>query len=144
MPTARDDPYGRFNFLVELEGVARAGFSEVEGLGGEIDVIAYREGADRTNAPRLLPGLVHYPRVVLRRGFAGDESLFAWWTAAAAGELERRSVAIVLLDEKREVVARWLLRRAWPSKWEGPALNAKTSEVAIESLELVHEGIELD
>ena len=71
MPTARDDPYGRFNFLVELEGVARAGFSEVEGLGGEIDVIAYREGADRTNAPRLLPGLVHYPRVVLRRGFAG-------------------------------------------------------------------------
>jgi len=145
MPTtARDDPYGRFNFLVELDGVAKAGFSEVEGLGGEVDVVAYREGADRTNALRLLPGLVRYPRVVLRRGFGGDAELFEWWKTVRDGAAERRDISIVLLDEKREPVARWLLRRAWPAKWEGPVLNAKTSEVAIESLELVHEGIELE
>jgi phage tail-like protein len=144
VPVARDDPYGRFNFLVEIDGVAKAGFSEVEGLAGEIDAIAYREGADKSNAFRLLPGLVHYPRVVLRRGFAGDASLFAWWQALRDGAPDRRPVSIVLLDEKRQPVARWSLHRAWPTKWEGPSLNAKTSEVAIETLELAHEGIELE
>jgi phage tail-like protein len=144
VPVARDDPYGRFNFLVEIDGVAKAGFSEVEGLAGEIDAIAYREGADKTNAFRLLPGLVHYPRVVLRRGFAGDASLFAWWQALRDGAPDRRPVSIVLLDEKRQPVARWSLHRAWPTKWDGPSLNAKTSEVAIETLELAHEGIELE
>lgn len=144
MPVARDDPYGRFNFLVEIDGIARAGFSEVEGLAGEIDVVAYREGADKTSSFRLLPGLVRYPRVVLRRGFGGDASLFAWWQAVRDGAPDRRAVAVVLLDELRQPVARWRLRRAWPAKWEGPALSAKTSEVAIETLELVHEGIELE
>jgi phage tail-like protein len=144
VPVARDDPYGRFNFLVEIDGVAKASFSEVDGLAGEIDAIAYREGADKTNTFRLLPGLVHHPRVVLRRGFSGDASLFAWWKAVRDGTLDRRAVSIVLLDEQRQPVARWQLRRAWPAKWEGPSLDAKTSEVAIETLELVHEGIELE
>jgi phage tail-like protein len=144
MPTVRDDPYGRFNFVVEIDGIARAGFSEVEGLGGEIDVVAYREGSDKTNSFRLLPGLVRYPRVVLRRGFAGDASLFGWWRAVRDGTLDRRSVSIMLLDETRQPVARWNLRRAWPAKWEAPSLNAKASDVAIETLELVHEGIDLE
>ena len=144
MPTARDDPYGRFNFRVEIDGVTSAGFSEVEGLGGEVEAIAYREGADRTNAPRLLPGLVRYPRVVLRRGFAGDASLFTWWRTIRDGVTDRRSVSIVLLDEQRDPVARWELRRAWPTKWEASALNAKANEVAIETLELAHEGLELE
>lgn len=144
MPTARDDPHGRFNFLVEIEGVPRAGFSEVEGLTGEIEPIEYREGADRRNSPRLLPGLTRYARVVLRRGFGGDTSLFEWWKAVRDGAPDRRAVSIVLLDEKREQVARWNLERAWPTKYEGPALNAGTSEVALETLELVHEGLELE
>jgi phage tail-like protein len=144
MPVARDDPYGRFNFIVEIDGVDRAAFSEVEGLAGHTDVIAYREGADKSNAFRLLPGLVRYPPVLLRRGFAADARLFEWWQSVRDGVLDRRSVAIVLLDEKREPVTRWRLRRAWPTKWEGPSLDAKASDVAIETLELVHEGIELE
>ena len=144
MPIARDDPYARFNFLVEIDGVPRAGFAEVEGLGAETEVVEYREGADKAGSRRLLPGLTRYPRVVLRRGFAGDASLFQWWRGIRDGAPDRRDVTITLLDEAREPVAQWRLRRAWPAKWEGPALNAKTSEVAIESLELVHEGIELE
>lgn len=144
MPVTRDDPFGRFNFLVEIEGVPRAGFTEVEGLAAETDVIEYREGADPTNSARLLPGLTRHPRVVLRRGFSGDASLFEWWKSVRDGAPDRRAVSIVLLDEKREPVARWSLRRAWPTKYDGPALNAKTSEVALETLELAHEGLELE
>lgn len=144
MPVRRDDPFGRYNFVLEIDGVEAAGFSEVDGLTAETDVIEYREGADRVNSPRLLPGLTRYARVVLRRGFSGDSTLFEWWKAVRDGPPERRNVAIVLLDERREQVARWNLRRAWPTKYEGPALNAKSSEVALETLELAHEGLELE
>ena len=144
MPTRRDDPYPRFNFLVDVDGVERAGFTEVLGLEGEVEVIEYREGGDSTSASRLLPGRVRYPRVVLRRGVAGDTSLFEWWNAIRDGSLDRRRVTVTLLDEARQPVARWNLPRAWPTKYVGPALNARASEVAIESLELAHEGIELE
>jgi phage tail-like protein len=81
--------------------------------------------------------------VVLRRGFAGDAALFEWWNELVEGNLSRRNIAIVLLDEQRRDVARWLVRRAWPSKWVGPSLGGLGNEAAIETLELSHEGIEL-
>ncbi len=143
MPQRRDDPYLNFNFVVEIDGVTAAGFSEADVPESRIEVVAYREGGDPTLAARLLPGRVEHARVVLRRGFAGDTSLFEWWRDVSQGAITRRNVAIVLLDEQREEVARWLLRRAWPSKWAGPQLRALGNEVAIETLELAHEGIEL-
>ena len=145
MPSARrDDPYLNFNFLVEIEGETAAGFSEADLPEGRVEAVAYREGSDRTSAARLLPGRVAYGPLVLRRGFAGDPALFQWWLAIAQGNLDRRNVSVVLLDEQRQEVARWNLRRAWPTKWDGPALNARGNDVAIETLELAHEGIELD
>lgn len=139
----RDDPYLNFNFLVEIDGEAAAGFSEADLPAGRIEVVAYREGADRTSAARLLPGRVEYEPLVLRRGFAGDPALFQWWRAVAEGNLDRRNVSVILLDEQRQEVARWNLRRAWPTKWEGPSMRAEGNDVAIETLELAHEGIEL-
>jgi phage tail-like protein len=144
MPSVRQDPYLDFNFLVEIDGVTAAGFSEAELPEGRIEAVAYREGSDKTSAARLLPGRVSYSPLVLRRGFAGDAALFQWWRAVAQGTLDRRNVSVILLDEQRQEVARWNLRRAWPAKWEGPALNALGNDVAIETLELAHEGIELD
>ena len=144
MPSARrDDPYLNFNFLIEIDGETVAGFSEVDLPEGRIEAVAYREGSDRTSAARLLPGRVAHGPLVLRRGFAGDPVLFQWWLAIAQGNLDRRNVSVVLLDEQRQEVARWNLRRAWPTKWGGPPLNARGNEVAIETLEVVHEGIEL-
>jgi phage tail-like protein len=139
----RNDPYLNFNFLVELGGDVVGGFSEADLPTGRIETVAYREGSDRTSAARLLPGRVEYGPLVLRRGFAGDAALFQWWHAVAQGNVDPRNVSVVLLDEQRQEVARWNLRNAWPSKWTGPALNAKGSDVAIETLELAHEGIEL-
>jgi phage tail-like protein len=144
MPSVRQDPYLDFNFLVEIEGEAAAAFSEAELPEGRIEVVAYREGSDRVNAARLLPGRVEYGSLVLRRGFAGDASLFQWWHAVSQGTLDRRNVSVVLLDEQSQEVARWNLRRAWPTKYAAPSLNALGNEVAIETLELAHEGIELE
>jgi len=145
MPSARrDDPYLNFNFVVEIEGSPVAGFSEADLPEGRIEVVAYREGTDRTSAARLLPGRVSYGPLVLRRGFSGDASLFQWWLAVAQGNPDRRNVTVLLLDEQRQEVARWNLRRAMPTKYEAPSLNARGNDVAIETLELAHEGIELE
>jgi len=144
MPSKRDDPYLNFNFAVEIDGITIAGFSEAELPEGRIEAVAYREGTDRTSAARLLPGRVSYGPVVLRRGFTGDASLFEWWLAVAQGALDRRNVSVVVRDEQGQPVARWNLRRAWPSKYAAPDLRGLGNEVAIETLELVHEGIELE
>jgi phage tail-like protein len=144
MPSVRQDPYLDFNFRIEIDGNAAAAFREAELPEGRIEVVAYRDGTDRTSAARLLPGRIEYGPLILRRGFAGDASLFEWWQAVSQGALDRRNVSVVLLDEQGDPVARWNLRRAWPAKWSGPSLDALGNEVAIESLELAHEGIELE
>jgi phage tail-like protein len=140
----RDNPYLNFNFLVDVGLGDNLGFREVELPSGEIDVIEYREGDDRTNTARKLPGLVKYANVTLRRGFSGRTDLFEWWKSVRDGQVARRDVTITLLDEARQPVARWLLRNAWPVKIEAGSLNATGNEVVIETLELAHEGLELD
>jgi phage tail-like protein len=140
----RDNPYLNFNFLVDIGAGEELAFSEVEAPTGEIEVIEYREGADRVNTPRKLPGLTKYPNVTLKRGINGRTDLFEWWKSVRDGQLQRRNVTITLLDEQRQPVLRWLLRNAFPVKIEGASLNASANEVAIESLELAHEGLELE
>ena len=144
MAVQRDNPYLNFNFTVDIGVGDELGFSEVEGLAGEIEVIEYREGADRVNTARKLPGLAKYANVTLKRGITGRTDLFEWWKSVRDGQVQRRNVTITLLDEQRQPVLRWLLRNAWPVKIEGPALNATGNEVAIETLELAHEGLEID
>jgi phage tail-like protein len=140
----RDNPYLNFNFVVDIGLGDEMGFSEVEAPSGEIEVIEYREGADRVNTARKLPGLAKYPNVTLKRGITGRTDLFEWWKSVRDGQVQRRNVTITLLDEQRQPVLRWLLRNAWPVKIDGPSLNATANEVAIESLELAHEGFELE
>lgn len=137
----RVDPYSGFNFLVEIEGITRAAFQEVSGLDATIEVTEYREGGELTNV-RKLPGLTTYSNVVLKRGVTDDRDLYDWHRAAVGGDVQRQTGSVVLLDRRGEEVARWNFREAWPTKWEGPALNATANEVAIETLELAHEGIE--
>ena len=144
MAVQRDNPYLNFNFLVDIGVGDELGFSEVEVPSGEIEVIEYREGGDRVNSARKLPGLAKYPNVTLKRGITGRTDLFEWWKSVRDGQVQRRNVTITLLDEQRQAVLRWHLRDAWPVKIEGPALNATGNEVAIETLELAHEGLEIE
>jgi phage tail-like protein len=139
----RNDPYGQFNFLVEIDGVILGGFSECSGLTGDTNMIEYREGNEQQGTTRKLPGLMKYNNVVLKRGWTKDRSLWNWRKKVIDGKTQRTSGTITLLDEARQPALRWNFREGWPSKLEGPALNAKTSEVAIETLEIAHEGLEL-
>lgn len=139
----RNDPYGQFNFLIEIDGVVKGGFSEASGLTTDTNIIEYREGAEQHGTTRKLPGLIKYTNIVLKRGWTKDPSLWTWRKKVIDGKTQRTSGTIVLLDEARNPALKWNFREGWPSKWEGPALNAKTSEVAIETLEIAHEGLEL-
>jgi phage tail-like protein len=139
---ARNDPFAAFNFLVEIDGVPVAGFMECSGLSTDTDVIEYREGSDATLGVRKLPGLTRYPPLVLRRGLTTSKELWSWRRRVIDGRVERRAGSIVLLDAGRAEVARWNFFEARPSKWEGPHLRARSSEVAIETIEITHERLE--
>jgi phage tail-like protein len=139
----RNDPYTAFNFLVEIDGVTAAGFSEVSGLSTETDVIEYRNGNEDITV-RKLPGLKRFGNIVLKRGLTDNKDLWSWRKTVMDGQTERRSGSIVLLNEHREPALRWNFREGWPVKWEGPVLNAKSSEVAIEELVIACEDIQME
>lgn len=139
----RDDPYQQFNFLVEIDGVKRAGFTEVTGLQTDTDSIDYREGADLTLNVRKLLGLRKHPVIVMKRGYTKNRELWNWRRDIINGTVKRRSADIVLVDETRAEVLRWRVREAWISKWESGPFNAKTNDVAVETIELQHEGLQL-
>lgn len=147
MPPSKSAPAGPFqdfNFLVEIDGVTVAGFSEVSGLSSETAIIEYREGSDKRNSARKLPGLTKFSNIVLKRGITTDLVLWNWRKAIVNGVADRRSGAIILLNSEHQPMLRVKFVRGWPSKWEGPVLNAKGNEIAIETLEIAHEGLDLD
>ena len=138
----RNDPFGAFNFSVEIDGVTTTSFSEVSGLDAEIEPIEYRTG-DEDITVRKIPGLKKFNNITLKRGFTKDLSLWNWMKQGLGGKVIRANMSITLLDGARQPVLRWNVREAWPCKWEGPDLNAKGNDIAIETLEICHEGIEL-
>lgn len=134
----RPDPYLTFNFLLELEGRPIAGFSEVSGLDAVVGPIDHRDGGDARPGVRKLPGQHKLGNVALKRGVANRKALFEW---QANGSANRRGATVVLFDAAHRPVARWRVAQAWISKIEGPALQAAGNDVALESLELTHEGL---
>jgi phage tail-like protein len=151
MPTFRNNPYTAFNFLVSLggdqgdgsEGTIIGGFSDASGLGFEVQYAEYRNGNEKFNTVRKVPGISKNDDVTLKRGLVGSDDLFKWLKAVKEGSPDPRQVTIILLNEAREAVATWVLRQAQPKKWSGPTLAAKGGgDVAMEELHLVHEGIE--
>lgn len=135
------DPYSSFNFLVEIDGITRAAFHECSGLDSTIDVIEHREGGENTTL-RKLPGLTKYSNIVLKRGITDDREIYDWHLRAVRGNVERKNGSIVLLDRQGTEKVRWNFIRAWPVKWTGPTFNAEGTDVAIEQLDLAHEGLE--
>lgn len=145
----RDDPYGGFNFEVVLTGVSDSGaavrgsFCEASGLEAEIVAMEYRNGSEEMRL-RKLPGLAKYKTVTLKRGVIGDLTFWNWIRRGITGDLQRVEGSIVLKNEAGQEVMRWNFERAWPSKYTGPSLNAKNSEVALETLEIQVERLEID
>ena len=149
MAVLREHPYGRFNFLVDLgtgntEG-PDAGFQECSTIGMEIGVVEYRNGNDRENAPRKLPGLARVPDVTLKRGVIGSLALFEWIRGVGNGVVDRRTVTIQLIAEDRSgAVLTWRLQRAFPVRYVTGPLDARGGDVAMEELTLCAERLELE
>jgi len=144
MARRTDDPLAGFNFLLESGGLVRAGFSEITGLNSETDVIEYRTGADdMTN--RKIPGMKKFGNITLKSGLAAspDQDLLLWRQSVENGDVKRVDVSIIIQDEQKKEQVRYNLRNAWPSKWVGPDLKGGASEMAIEQLEIAHEGVSL-
>ncbi|MTI85731.1 MAG: phage tail protein [Firmicutes bacterium] len=141
MPGERVDPYRNFHFRVEIDDIDQGGFSEVSGIDASIDVIEYRNGNEVTT-PRKLPGLTKYGNITLKWGVVEATDLWEWILDCVNGEIERKNIAIVALDESGDDAARWEVKSAWPTKYTAPDFNGTGSEVAIETLEIVHESLE--
>lgn len=136
----RNDPYKAYNFLVEIDGITRAGFRECSGLDSTQDPIEYREGTDALTS-RKLPGLNKYSNISLKWGITDDAELWEWRQKIMEGKIERKNGSIVLLDDTGEEKARWNFVEGWATKWTGPSFNATGPEVAIEALDIAHEGV---
>ena len=148
-PTFREDPYPGFSFEMILTGVSDDGkavkgsFMEISGLGVEIPPIEYRNGSEDITA-RKVPGQKKFTNIVAKWGVTGDLAFWNWLVEAMNGLVRRTEGSVILLNENRQEVMRWNFKRAWPSKWTGPGLNAKNNEIAIETLEICHEGLDTE
>ncbi|QNF34708.1 phage tail protein [Adhaeribacter swui] len=139
-----DYPLPVFHFRVEWGGT-KIGFSEVSGLTQEVQLIEYREGSSPDYSTIKMPGLHKYNNITLKRGIAkGDNEFFTWLNTVQLNTVERRNLTINLLNENHEPVMSWKARNCWPVKVEGPGLKANGNEVAIESIEIAHEGLTLE
>ena len=140
----RTDPYVALNFRVEIDGLTVGSFSECSGLTAEVNVVEYREGTDTSLTTRKLQGLQKYSTITLKRGYTQNTELWNWYRNIVNGVADRRNGSIILMDEERNDVMRWSITNAWIRKIEGPAFKADGNEVAVESVELVHEGLMLE
>jgi len=145
MATAeRRDPYRSFNFQLVIDGVPLGAFSEASGLTADGDAVDYREGTDLQSNVRKLVGLRKFTNITLKRGYTQDRSLWVWHQNIVNGQPDRRNVTIVLMNEARQPVLSWHAENAWVNKIEGPSFKASGNEVAMESVELVHEGLTIE
>jgi phage tail-like protein len=148
-PIFREDPYTGYNFEVVLTGVSddgqavRGSFAEVSGLEVALDPIEYRNGSE-ANTVRKIPGLVKFTNLTFKRGYIADLAFWNWVVESMNGLVRRTEGSVILLDENKQEVTRWNFVRAWATKWTGPGLNAKNNEIAMETLEICHEGLSID
>jgi phage tail-like protein len=134
-------PLPKFHFQVEWGGT-KIGFTEISGLDSELEVIEYRQGASPEYSKIKMPGLRKFSNITLKRGmFKGDNEYFEWMNSVQMNTIDRRDITISLLNENHEPVVVWKVRNAFPTKVQSTDLKADGNEVAIESMEIVHEGL---
>ena len=134
-------PIPKFHFEVNWGGT-KLGFSEVTGLDVETQPIEYRDGNSQEYNVLKIPGMQKYANIVLKRGIIRtDNEFYEWWNTVSLDTIERRDITISLLDENHQPVMVWNVKNAWPSKVQSTDLKADDNNVAIETLELCHEGL---
>lgn len=139
-----DYPLPVFHFQIEWGGT-RLGFAEVSGLNIEVQAIEYRDGLSPEYSAKKMPGIPKYGNITLKRGvLPADNEFYKWLNTTKLNKVERRDLIISLLNEEHEPVMTWKATSAFPVKVEGPGLKATGNEVAIESIEVAHEGLTIE
>ncbi len=137
-------PMRSYHFVVQWGGT-RVGFQEVSGLNIQVDTVEYRDGSNPEFHALKMPGQFHYSNVVLKRGIVrSDNDFFKWLSTINLNSVERRDVIVQLLDQSHQPVVVWKIRNAFPVRYSGPILQANASDVAMEELELAHDGLEVE
>mgnify|MGYP003562130423 CR=1 FL=1 len=137
-------PLPKFHYVVQWGG-SRVGFTEVTGLTVENEMIEYREGNSPEYSKIKMPGMQKFGNITLKRGtFQSDNEFFKWWNTKSLGKIERRDVTISLLNENHEPVMVWKVKNSWPVKVQSADLKSDANEVAIETMELAHEGLTIE
>jgi phage tail-like protein len=137
----RKDPLLNFNFLVEIDGITQAGFTDCSGFGATTEPVEINEGGFNS-ASHKLPGRTKHNNLTLKWGLTDSTELYDWYRDVVNGKIEHKNGSIILLDSEGNEKARWNFFKAWPTKWDGPDFTAKGNDVAIETLEIAHEGLE--
>jgi len=140
------NPYSAFNFTVTINGAVIAAFQEVSGLDSENTPIEYREGGDSFNTVRKLPGIEKYPPAILKRGLTGTLLLLQWRQEVRDGSTAFppvRNVVIQLQNEQHVPVFKWTLTNAWCTKLSYSALKGQSNELAIETMELAYDRLDV-
>jgi len=135
-------PLLTFHFSVDLGTGDPIGFSEASGFDFTTEVAEYASGDQQEYSNIKLPGRRTWGEVSLKKGiFSGDNAMYDWWNTTTMGTTERRNITISLLDEAHNPVLTWGIKNAWISKFQSASLKADSTEVAIESVTICHEGI---
>ena len=141
---ATQDPLRNFRYRLEINGIEQAGFSEVAIGESSNDPIEYREGNEDITV-RKIPGKKKFTNISLKRGYTPQgKELWQWRKSVLDGKTERRGGTITLQDEAKKAALVWRFSDGWPSKWAGPAFNAKNNEIAIEEMEICVESLALE
>ncbi|MCC8199267.1 MAG: phage tail protein [Tannerellaceae bacterium] len=134
-------PLPKFYFQVNI-GDTNGSFQEVSGLDVEAQVIEYRHGNSPEFSTIKMPGIKKFSNVTLKKGvFKDDTSFWDWFNKIQMNTIERLTVTISLLDETGAPVQTWMLQNAWPTKITGTDMKSDGNEVAVETIEIAHEGI---
>ena len=142
----KEYPLPSFFFVVsfgESKGIEnKASFTEVSGLTTEVQTVDYRDGLDKNTVPRKIPGMMKYSNVTLKRGvFHKSDEFYKWISEKKYNSIERKALVITLQGSDNQPLITWSLSNAYPVKVDGPSMKSDSSEVAVETIELVHEGI---
>ena len=138
----KEDPCLDFRFLLEIEGLIRGGFSEVSGLQVETEIEDYQEGGVNNFVHKLLKSTKYPTNLVLKRGITDSDVLWKWHQDIVSGKIEPKNIFIIILDYEGQEMLQWEFKKAYPVKWTGPDFKADGNNVAIETLELVHRGMQ--
>lgn len=140
MSNNRKDLLRTCRFRVEIDGIEQTGACEVSGLEALVEIIEYREGTDPLHS-RNLSGLTKYGTLTVKYGLTDSMEIYNWFKSGVEGDVQPRQVSVVAMDMQGREKARWDLVEAWPSKYQAPAFNAKANDIAMETIEIVCEGI---